>query len=55
MTFPEPPYFLSNRDWYTTPEDEGIDDFFLKMVVDITLKMMLQKKQKRVMKNYMTC
>lgn len=21
-------YFLSNRDWYTTPEDEGIDDVF---------------------------
>ncbi len=37
MTFPEPPY-LGNRDWYTTPEDEGIDDFFLKMVADITLK-----------------
>ena len=30
MTFPEPPYFLSNRDWYTTPEDEGIDDFFFE-------------------------
>ena len=28
MTPHEHPYFLSNRDWYTTPEDEGIDDFF---------------------------
>ena len=28
MTLIRPPYFLSNRDWYTTPEDEGIDDFF---------------------------
>ena len=21
-------YFLKDRSWYTTPEDEGIDDFF---------------------------
>lgn len=28
MTLIRPPYFLTNRDWYTTPEDEGIDDFF---------------------------
>ena len=28
MTPSEHPFFLSNRDWYTTPEDEGIDDFF---------------------------
>lgn len=30
MTLHEPPYFLSNRDWYITPEDEGIDDFFFE-------------------------
>lgn len=28
MTLIRPPYFLTNRDWYTTPEDEGIDNFF---------------------------
>ena len=28
MTFCKQPYFLSNRDWYITPEDEGIDDWF---------------------------
>ena len=21
-------YFMKDRSWYTTPEDEGIDDFF---------------------------
>ena len=25
MTCIRPPYFLTNRDWYTTPEDEGIE------------------------------
>ena len=30
MTRIKPPYFLTNRDWYTTPEDEGIDDFFFE-------------------------
>lgn len=30
MTPHEQSYFLSNRDWYTTPEDEGIDDFFFE-------------------------
>ena len=53
MTFPEPPYFLSNRDWYTTPEDEGIDDFFFEDGRGYHIKD--GKKQKRVMKNYMTC
>ena len=24
----ERPFFLTNRDWYTTPEDEGLDDMF---------------------------
>lgn len=27
MTFPEMPYFMTNREWYILPEDEGINDF----------------------------
>ena len=30
MRTPKHPYFFNNRDWYTTPEDEGIDDFFFE-------------------------
>lgn len=28
MTPDKPPYFMSNREWYTTPEDEGSPDIF---------------------------
>ena len=29
MITTEIPYFLQNKEWYTTPEDEGVDlDFF---------------------------
>lgn len=24
------PLFLKNKDWYTTPEDEGLDDMFFE-------------------------
>lgn len=48
MTCIRPPYFLTNRYWYTTPEDEGIDDFFFDDGRGYQLKMMLQKKQNRV-------
>lgn len=24
----EQPFFMQNRDWYITPEDQGIDDYF---------------------------
>ena len=26
----EEPYFMSNRNWYTTPEDFGSDDVFFE-------------------------
>lgn len=26
--FAEMPLFLKNREWYTTPQDEGLDDMF---------------------------
>lgn len=28
MELAEIPYFMTNRAWYTTTEDEGIDGFF---------------------------
>lgn len=51
MTMTEP-LFLQNKDWYTTPEDEGIDFTFLKMDVDITSRTMLRKKQKTLTTNF---
>ena len=28
MSPDKPPYFMTNREWYVTPEDEGSDDIF---------------------------